>query len=599
MTNKDVAQLLRNIAAAYELLGESRFRIIAYQQAADSIENLATDIRSIWEAGNIQKVSGIGGSLAQHLDELFSKGESSHFTAIQKKIPEGVFDMLKLRNVGPKTAYRIAVEMHKRGISGKTTYEKLGKILNIHALLELEGFGEKRESEIRTSLSQYMAGMNKKARLLYPEAESIATKLCAYIAESPVVKDVEQLGSFRRKKETIGDIDIAVSTKDIPSAIEHVLSYPDISTVDDRGASKVSVILDATVQADVRFVEPEKYGAMSQYFTGSKYHNIRLREYALQKGYSLSEYGIKDVRNSPGKQDTVHAFSTEKDFYAFLGLDYIPPEMREDRGEIDLAKNHVLPVLIEQQNMKGDLHIHGDFSYASSHDLGRSPLEQLLAKAAELQYEYIGISDHNPKFSGQTKKEINTVMIKRKEYYEQLYSSIKSVQKYSTVPKVFIMMEIDIRADGSLALPDESFSYLDAAIVSIHASFEQPKETMTARILKGLSHPKVKIFAHPTARMLNDRDSIQANWPEIFSYCAKRHIAVEINASPQRLDLPDDLIHEARSVGVQFVINTDSHHVDHMDNMRYGVGVARRGWLQSRDILNSLRLDEFEKWLKS
>ena len=593
MTNKEISQLLRNIAAAYELLGESRFRIMAYQQAADSVENLAVDLRSVWEAGNLQKIPGIGGSLAQHLDELFTNGESSHFTSIQKKIPAGVFDMLKLRNVGPKTAYRIAVEMGKRQTLGKTTYEKLNHILDTHALLELDGFGEKREMEIRQSLEHFLSGMNKKARLLYPEASALANKLCEFIATNASVKSVTPLGSLRRKKETIGDIDVAVSTEDIPGTIKHTLTYPDITHVEDKGTSKITVLLNNAVQADVRFVEPEKYGAMVQYFTGSKYHNIRLREYALQKGYSLSEYGIKMVRG----ETKMHTFKSEREFYKFLGLDLIPPEMREDTGEIELAEKHDLPVLVEETDIKGDLHIHSNFPYASSHDLGRSSLDELAQKALLLNYEYIGISDHNPKFSGQTHRAINAVMKGRKKYYEQLLDSSRSVQKNTKKLKVYIMLEIDIRADGTLALPDDGFSYIDAAIVSIHASFEQAKDVMTARILRGLSYPKVKIFAHPTARMLGSREGIQADWSTIFDFCASHHIAIEINSSPQRLDLPDDLVREAVQHGAMFIINTDSHHVDHMDLMRYGIGIARRGWLQKRDILNTRGQEEFETWL--
>lgn len=594
MTNREIAILLRNIAAAYELLGESRFRISAYYQAADSVENLSKDLKSIWQAGNIQKVPGIGGSLAQHFDELFTKGESAHFKNIEAKMPTGMFDFLKLRGVGPKTAFRLAKELHERDIQGNSSIVRLSKLLNSHALLELEGFGTKRENEIAEALSQYRAGVTKKKRLLLPQAEAVADKLCSYIKSHSDVIYAHALGSLRRRKETIGDIDLSVAIAHPQDLIPYILKYPDIRKVDDKGETRLALLLDGGIQVDVRLIEPASYGSMLQYFTGSKYHNIKLREYALTRGYSLSEWGIKST--AAGK-DELKKCTTEEEFYQYIGLPWIPPEMREDRGEIEMAVSDKLPSLVTLEDIKGDLHIHGDFAYPSSHDLGTSSLSALTIQSQVYGYEYIGISDHNPKNSGISVGDKIELMKKRVKYYENNIGDTKNVQKNPRVIKVFNMLEIDIRPNGELALPQEAFSTIDAAIASIHSSFVQDRETMTSRILKGLSHHKVRIFGHPTGRLINSREGVQADWKRIFEYCKERDIALEINASPQRLDLPDTLIHEARECGLKFIISTDSHHVDHMSNMRYGVSVARRGFLTKDDILNTLPVSKFEKWL--
>lgn len=592
MTNRDIAVLLDNIAAAYELLGESRFRINAYRQASDSIENLSRDLKSIWEEGFIRKVPGIGASLAGHFDELFEKGESTHFKEVESKMPAGMFDYLKLRGVGPKTAFRLASEIEKRNIVGTTSLDCLQALLQSHVLLELEGFGEKREKEIFESIVQFREGVTKKQRLLLPEAEAIANKLCTYISEHKLVTKVEVLGSLRRSKDTVGDLDIAVATKNGAEVAEHILLYPDIKKIDDKGKTRIAFIVDGAVQVDVRLINPSQFGSMIQYFTGSKYHNIKVREHALAKGLSVSEWGIKNKSDN-----SVSEFRDEKAFYAHLGLSYIPPEMREDHGEVELAKQGKLPSLVELSDIKGDVHIHGDFDYPSSHDFGRSSLSKLSLSAVEKGYEYIGIADHNPKIKGLEANEVLAIMKARKSYYEHNSGGTKSDQNKASVKKVFIMLEIDIRPDGQLALAEKGFEHIHAAIASIHSSFTQEKEVMTNRILKGLSHPKVRILGHPTGRLLNKRESIQADWNAIFAYCKERSIALEINASTQRLDLPDSLVREARKVGVKFVINTDSHHVEHMDQMKYGVAVARRGWLTKSDILNTRPAAEFEKWL--
>jgi DNA polymerase (family 10) len=328
---------------------------------------------------------------------------------------------------------------------------------------------------------------------------------------------------------------------------------------------------------------------MLQYFTGSKHHNIHLRTLALEKGLSLSEHGIKAVNT--GK---IAEYPDEESFYEAIGLPYIEPELREDRGEIEAAIKGNLPQLVTLNDIKGDLHMHTNYQFPTSHDLGVSHLHEHLDKAASVGYEYIGIADHNPKVSDLSAKEIAKIMEKRYLWYTEQHRKWKSEKDV----ELFVLCEVDILVDGRLALPEEAFEFVDGVIVSLHSSFRQSKADTTKRIIKALTfHPKVRIFGHPTGRLLNTRDGVDADWQEVMKVCNQREIAMEINAYPDRLDLPDLLVRDARELGVKFTIDSDSHQVDQMDVMQYGVSVARRGWCEKKDVLNTLPVKAFSKWL--
>jgi len=345
-------------------------------------------------------------------------------------------------------------------------------------------------------------------------------------------------------------------------------------------------------QVDLRVQEKDSYGAMLQYFTGSKNHNIRLRTHALSMKRSLSEYGIKE-----GKAGILKKFASEVQFYEHLGMQWIPPELREDRGEIEAAIHKRLPSLIGIEDLKGDVHIHTDFDLEPSHDLGNNSLEEILDKAAVLHYEYIGISDHNPSIGNHKENEIIAIMKGRKSFYEQKHSSWQKKNKKNI--QLYIMLEIDINQNGDLSLPNEAFEYIDGAIISIHSSFQQTKEEMTERVLKALqAHPKVRILGHPTGRLLGKREGIEIDWKRVFPLLKERSIALEINAHPYRLDLPDTLVFEAKKSGLALIINSDTHELTDMDNMPYGVSVARRGWATKDDIYNALSYNKFNDWLR-
>ncbi|HLD92204.1 MAG TPA: PHP domain-containing protein, partial [Patescibacteria group bacterium] len=369
------------------------------------------------------------------------------------------------------------------------------------------------------------------------------------------------------------------------------VNYPKIQKVIEKGEHTSSILLPGNVQIDLLVVNPESYGSALQHFTGSKHHNIALREYSLKKGLSMSEYGIKDLKNRKNIK-----LKTEEKLYDYLGLDYIEPELREDTGEIEASKEHTLPKLIELEDVKGDLQIHSDFDIETSHDLGVSTMEDLVEKGRSKGYEYIAFTEHNPSRGKHNDNEIVEILKRKRENIDQLnYSISKSVN--NRVIHVFNSLEIDIPTDGGLSIPEKGLELLDFALVSIHSSFDTNRDIMTKRILSALSYPKVKIFAHPTARKINEREGIEIDWEEVFDFCLKNNKYLEINADPMRLDLPDNLIRDAVKIGVKLTFGTDTHEVTMMDNMKYGVYTARRGWATKKDIINTMSLVDIKKIL--
>ena len=612
LTNIELAQLLRKMGAAYQMLGENRFKIIAYERAADSIEHLTREAKDYWDDGKLGDIPGVGAGIAYYLDELFRSGHARHFDDVMSRVPEAVFPLLLIPGIGPKKAYRLVKEFGFG--SSKTVVSELEAAARDGKIASMEGFGDKSEDVILSSIALYKKGAIKENRMELPLADGIAQDVISYLKTLKEVERADVLGSLRRQAATIGDIDIAAATKKPEFVIAHFVQYPH-EKLTDEGPQGATLLLHSGRQVDLRVGDPSKYGAMLQYFTGSKNHNIKLRELAISKGLSLNEYGIKKVSKSKVKsppageagQKSIKC-GTEEAFYNAIGLPWIAPELREDKGEIEAAlrtaqgKPLGLPNLVETRDIKGDLHIHTNYDLSSSHDLGADPLTAYLDRAGGLGYAYIGISDHNPSVTKHSVSQIVDIMKRRKEYYEHKYSSwIQKVSKNNVNdrhPDLFIMCEVDIQPDGTLALPVEAFDYVDAVVVSIHSSFTQPKDVMTKRVITALNaHPKVRIFGHPTGRLLNKREGVDLDWREIFAVCKARDMALEINAHPQRLDLPDTIVYDARKEGIRLCINTDSHAVSQMDMMRYGVSVARRGWCQKDDICNALGYTEFRKWL--
>ncbi len=607
MTNRDITKLLRKIAVVYELTNEIRFKTIAYEKAAEAVENSTIEIKDLWKEGKLESVVGVGKTIASHLDELFRTGKVRHFENVLRSVPSSIFPLLEVSGIGPKKAYKL-VTMLKLS-NPETVLDDLKLAAKQNRIAPIENFGEKSQEDILEELEHYRKGVGKENRMPYPFARQIADRMVEYLKKCPSVHEITLLGSLRRGVETIGDIDIAVATEKGEEVVNHFINYPDKIKVIEKGPAGATLLISGQKKIDLRVQAPHKFGSMLQYFTGSKNHNIRLREFALKKGLSLSEYGIKTLNKVPStglkgqmynKKLNIYEFGKEKNFYNGLGLPWIPPELREDRGEIEAAlrqaqgKSHKLPKLVELSDIKGDFHIHSNYDLSTSHDLGTSSLEVIIRKADEKNYEYIGISDHNPSYSNNRPEYIERILKKRKADFEQIISSTKSTRVH-----LFIMLETDILPDGKLPLSEQAFKYLDAIIVSVHSSFKLNKTEMTNRVLMGLSHPKAKILAHPTGRLIGKRDPYELDWTRIFKFCRENGKALEINSHPQRLDINDVLVKEAIKNKVKLVIDTDSHDVFQMDLLQYGVTVARRGWATVDDILNTKSYNSIKAWLES
>lgn len=588
--NAEIAKLFRDVAAAYSIKNESkyRFQIIAYTKASDIIGDMNTEIKDLLSESDRIKIPGIGDAMLAHIQEILATGHVAHFESVMKGIPASVFVLLDVPSFGPKKAFKIvdALKLENKN----TIIEDVEKAATEGRIAPLPGFGKKSEDDIIQALQEYKVGKTKSRRMVLPYAFDIAEKILAYLKKSPYVKQIYPLGSLRRMMPTVGDVDIAVDSDHPNEVLEYFVKYPGMERIISKGDAKSSILVSGGRQVDLMVQPPEAFGSLLQHFTGSKHHNVALREYALRKGMSLSEYGIK-VREK-GKE-VQKKFEHEDAFYKFIGLSPIPPEIRENEGEIELAAKNALPQLIELKDIKGDLHIHSSYPIEPSHDMGQNTMEEMLEKAIKLKYEYLGFSEHNPSVGNHTKGQIYKILEERRDKIESLK------EKFKGKIKIINLMETDILAKGELALDDKALSYLDATIVSIHSSFSTPKEEMTKRALNGLSNPKAKIFAHPSGRLLNDRPGYELDWEKLFDFVVKHDKALEINAWPTRLDLADTLVKQAKDFGAKFVIDTDSHALQHMDNMFYGVSVARRGWCEVKDVWNAQGYKKFEAWIKS
>lgn len=605
LTNPEISELLRDVAAAYQLNDEKKykFQIIAYQRAADAVEHATSELFDIWESEELTDVPGVGKSIAEHLGELFKTGKSAHFDTLLEKIPKAVFVLMKVPGIGPKKAFRLATEFHLTAKGALDEVEKVGKEGKI---AELSGFGEDSQKDILQGIAEYR--IKPPERMLISDATETSNEILEWMKDCKEVIHIDPLGSLRRKTATIGDLDFAVATDNAEAVFDRFVAFPKVSRVIERGDHGTSVLLHGNIHVDLLVQPKAAYGSLLQHFTGSKHHNVALREYSLKKGLSLSEYGIKLTPDFTGKMTdgvfnkelNLYQFGSEKEFYNALGLSWVAPELREDTGEIEAARNSLdhkpngLPNLVTLTDIKGDLQMHTNFDIETSHDIGQSSMEELVQTALERGYEYVAFTDHNPSQKAHNSVDINNILKKRREKIEQLnYSLVKSVK--GRVFKVFNSLEVDILPSGKLPVDEAGLDLLDFALVSIHSSFKLDRTEMTKRVLSALSHPKVKIFAHPTGRLLNQRESVSLDWDQIFEFCVKNNKVIEINADPHRLDLPDMLVSEGKKYGVKFSLGTDSHSLEGLSNMPYGVFVARRGWLTASDIINTRNLEEFEK----
>jgi DNA polymerase (family 10) len=574
-SNEQILTLLKEVVAAMEVKNVSFFRIRAYQQVISSIEDLTISVYDLWKQNRLSDIQGIGETLERHLNMLFTTGHVKDFDEVKKDLPLGMFALLGLRGIGAKKAFRLSSEFNLDNRS--TALDLLKKAAKEGKIRVLDGFGEKSELAILSTLENQKKHKNSKERMLLSTAESICSRLLAYLQQNEHVLQVNALGSLRRRESTVGDLDIAIATNNPSSVIDHFTKFSEVAEVTAKGDSRAAVILRNEVQVDIRVSEPNAYGAMLQYFTGSKAHNIALRNFALDKKLSLSEYGIKSAQGE-------HKFSTEEEFYSFLGLPLIPPEIRQGRNEVELAVNKSLPDLIGPGDIKGDLHMH------TTDSDGANSLEEMVQAAHMLNYEYIAITDHNPSVKINGSFDVLSVLHSKKTQIEQINSSQTSL-------RVLFGYEVDVLKSGELALPNSMLKQLDFAIASIHSNFDMPRNEITKRLISAIRNPYIKILGHPSGRLLTKRAPMDLDWEVIFEEVKKEGKILEINAHPSRLDLADDLVYEATRHKIPLIINTDAHATSELNNMHYGVDVARRGWCTKEHIINTKNLNDFLKTL--
>ncbi|MGD0355805.1 MAG: DNA polymerase/3'-5' exonuclease PolX [Dehalococcoidia bacterium] len=571
MKNSDIATVFENIADLLDLKGDNKFKIRAYARAAQVIHHLPEEMELMHEEGkDLQDIAGIGDAIAKKSVELITTGKLKFYEDLKAEFPQGIINLLDIPGIGPKTAYRLATELNVGSVDQLEQAIKDGRVAS------LERMGEKTAANILHSIQVFR---RKDRRIPLGEALPVVEEILDSLRHIAGVKNLMPAGSLRRFKETVGDIDMMGTADDTESVIQAFVKLPQVREVLSQGPTKASVILPKGLQADLRMVEHEDFGSLLQHFTGSKEHNVALRTRSQKQGLSLSEYGITDVKT--GK---VEKFADEESFYNFLGLQYIPPEIREDMGEIALAEKNAIPRLIEVGDIKGDLHVH-----TVSSD-GNDTLEDMVGAAKALGYEYLAITDHS---SGR-----NITSDKKIERLAGQIAEIKRLNKTNMGIYLLTGVEVDIRADGSLDLPDEVLAELDIVVASVHSSFLQDRATMTERIIGAIRNPHVDIIAHPTTRKIGEREPVDVDLEAVFLAAAANGKALEINAMPDRLDLKDLHAYRARELGVMLAICTDSHAAWHLNMMRFGVGVARRAWCQSKDILNTMPLNDLLKFLK-
>nr|MBC7246113.1 DNA polymerase/3'-5' exonuclease PolX [Chloroflexota bacterium] len=560
MTNREVADLLRLIADMLEIKGEVVYKALAYRKAADNIEALGRDINELWRQGKLREIPGVGEALEKKLDELLSTGRMSYYEELQEEIPIGVVSLLSIPDVGPKTAKLLWEKLGAMSVADVERAARAGQ------LRHLPGLGIRSEQRILEGIESLY---RRTTRIPLGVAWPVASELARALRQELGIDTVEPVGSLRRMKDTVGDIDLLAACAEPERATAAFVRLPQVAEILSHGPTRASVILHNGLQVDIRALRPEHYGSLLQYFTGSKEHNVALRTLALSKGLSLSEYGFKQ-----GDQELL--CPREEDVYHALGLPWIPPELREDRGEVQAAQQGKLPKLIERSDIRGDLHVHTDWSDAVA------TLSEMAYAAQKLGYEYLVISDHTQSLG--VARGLDVARLR------QQWAEIEKLNEGFSGFRLLHGAEVEIRGDGTLDFPDEVLRELDVVIASVHSGLRQDKETITARVVRAMRNPHVDIIGHPSGRLLGQREAANVDLDMLLQVAAETNTILEVNATPNRLDLDDIHIRQAIQLGVQLAINTDAHSVNGLEVMEYGVAAARRGWAEACHIVNTLPL---------
>ena len=566
MKNRELADLFEKMANILEFKGENPFKISAYRRASRIIGDLTQDIGEIAEQGVLRNIPGIGEGMAQKIEEYLKTGKISKFEETRKGVPDELIAIMDIPGMGPKTLSMLHKE---KGIS---SLSQLEKALEDGSLMGLFGVGEKKIENLKRGI---LLLKQSKGRMNLGVAFPAAKRIVESLRQKTGWRKIEWAGSLRRMKENIGDIDILATGPDKEKIVQVFTHLPEVKEVLASGETKASVIVEGGTQLDLRVVEEDSYGAALQYFTGSKAHNIHLRGIAKAKGIKVNEYGVFKGKKKIGGKD-------EKDIYRALGMDWMEPELREDRGEIEAAQKGRLPKLVQESDIKGDLHVHSKWSD------GISPIEEVARAAQKRGYQYIAITDHSKSLRIAHGLDESRLM-KQMEEIDRVNEKLKGF-------KILKGTEVDILAEGRLDFPEKVLEKFDIVVASIHSGFKQDQAKMTKRIIQAFENPYLRIFAHPTGRLLGTRDPYEVEMDELMDAAEKFGKVLEINAYFERLDLDDIHCRKAKAMGVQVAIGTDSHHPDQMWMMSLGVAVAKRGWLEKKDVLNTLSLKEILKW---
>jgi len=572
LENKAISKVLLEIADLLELQ-EEVFRSRAYRRAARSIEGLTESLQDIADRDELEDIPGVGKAIGNKIIELLGTGQLQYLKKLRKELSTELVELLSIPGIGPKTVKTLRNEL------GIENVDQLRVALEKHQLRDLPGFGERSEANIKQNLDLYlMHHVTHKGRAFIGKAYPIAQAIIDALRTLVEVKQIEVAGSLRRWKETVGDIDILVTSTDPTPIMQQFVTLPSVTQILAHGPTKSSVILEEGIQADIRVIEPQAFGAALQYFTGSKSHNIALRRLAQQQGQKLSEYGLFDRETNERIAGT-----TEEGIYQKLGMAWIPPELREDTGEIEASLQKKLPNLVKRENIRGDLHVHTNWSD------GEETIEAMAKAAKQRGYEYLGICDHSKRL--RIAKGLDETRLQ-----EQI-ETIRNLKKTLRGIRVLSGIEVDILADGSLDLADEVLAETDLVVASIHYGRKVSETEMTNRIIQAMKNPYVDVIGHPLGRIVGRRSAYQVNLNELFQAAKQHKVALEINAL-ERLDLPDTAARAAQEFGVKLVINTDAHNCAQLDAIIYGVAMARRGWVTPDSVINTFSLKKLEKTLK-
>jgi DNA polymerase (family 10) len=556
--NKQLANIFYETADLMEVQGDDPFRIRSYRRAAEALEGQPTQIADIIADDKAMlAIPGIGKGMVFNLKEIFTEGRLRMHEELLQKYRPSMLELLKISGLGPKTISLIWSAFQVSDVAGVETLAREGK------LRTLPRMSEKSEQKILKAIETYR---NISGRFLLDMAEQTASKIIEHLRPMPGIEKITPAGSLRRGRETVG-------------VIEQILKLPGILDVLVKGDNKVSIKLRSGMQVDVRILPPESFGAAMQYFTGSKNHNVTLRQRALKMGFTLNEYGLAKLDDN-----SIVASRTEDEIYAKLGMDCPPPEMRENCGEIELAAKHQLPRLLEQKDLRGDVHMH------TVETDGRCTIEEMAEAAKARGYQYMAITDHSKNLAMANGLDDKRAM----EHIKKIRRANDEIEGIT----IFAGIECDILGDGELDLSDDVLAQMDIVIASVHSAFSQERQQMTDRIVRAVSHPHVSLLGHPTGRLLLRRDAYAVDMDAVIKAAAAHKTAMELNAYPDRLDLCDVHLRMARERGIPIVINTDSHHTSHMELIKYGVLQARRAWLTPNNVLNTLRVEQFRKAMK-